>query len=47
MVRRIVKDNQNDPLLKLIMRLEAGKPWTHIDGKDLVEPEERIYLFNA
>ena len=46
-VRQIVKDNQDDPLLQLIMRLEANVNWTHLDGKILLPPEERIYEFIA
>jgi hypothetical protein len=46
-VRKIVKNNQEDTLLQKIMRLEANVNWTHLDGKELVLPETRIYIFNA
>ena len=46
-IRRAIKADQDNPMFEGIMRLEANVPWIHKDGKTLVEPEERIYLFNA
>jgi hypothetical protein len=42
--RRVIKLNQNDPLLRGIMRLEANVSWVHIDCKPV---NNRIYLFKA
>jgi len=42
--RRIILENQDNPLLKRIMRLEADVSWVHFDCK---EGKERIYIFKA
>lgn len=42
--RRVIKLNQNDPLLQGIMRLEANVSWVHIDCKPV---NSRIYLFKV
>ncbi len=42
--RRIIIENQDNPLLVKIKRLEDGVSWVHFDCK---ETQERIHLFKA
>jgi hypothetical protein len=42
--RQKIIGNQNDKLLKNIMRMEADKSWLHIDCK---QGPNRIYLFHV
>jgi hypothetical protein len=43
-VRGMIMEHQNDPLLKNIMRMEAKVSWCHIDTKPV---ENRIVLFKG
>ncbi len=42
--RRIILENQDNPLLRRIMRLEAKVSWVHFDCKEV---KNRIYIFRA
>jgi hypothetical protein len=46
-VRQKIKADQDNPLLLNIMRLEANVSCVHMDGKNLVFPEKRVYEFIA
>lgn len=43
-VRQIVRINQDDPLLRHVMRMEDGVSWVHID---CMKTDKRIYFFRA
>jgi hypothetical protein len=45
--RKIIKDNEDDPLLAKIMRMEDGVNWVHIDLKELADNQKRIYLLKV
>lgn len=45
--RRIILENQDNPLLSRIMRMEADVAWLHIDRGLIPQGRERIYLFKA
>jgi hypothetical protein len=45
--RKVIKLNQNDPLLKNITRMEDKVSWLHIDAGQIPKNKERIYLFKA
>lgn len=42
-----ILDDQDNPLLRRITRLEAGVNWVHFDLRTLSPGVERIYLFRA
>lgn len=44
--RRHIIENQYDPLLIWIERLEGGTSWVHADTALLHDGKKRIYLFN-
>lgn len=44
-VRRLIRENQNDPRLQLIQRMEKGVNWVHIDRYPPPTGKDRIYLF--
>ena len=44
--RQIIKENQDNPLLAKITRLEANVSWLHFDCKQLIG-QERIHVFVA
>ncbi len=46
-VRQAIKDNQDDPRLIKIMRMEDEVSWVHIDLGVVREGKSRIYLFKA
>lgn len=46
-VRTIILDNQDNPLLATIQRLEAGVRWVHFDVGEIRKGQGRIYLFEA
>ena len=46
-VRRIILENQDNPLLAKIRRLEADVSWVHFDIGEPPEGKDRIYLFKA
>lgn len=45
--RQIIVDNQDDPRLVKIQRLEDEVHWVHFDCATLPQGKERIYLFKA
>ncbi len=45
--RKIILDNQDNPLLSKIMRMEDLVKWVHIDCGKIPEGKHRIYLFQA
>jgi hypothetical protein len=46
-VRQAIFDNQNNPLLAKIQRMEAGVRWVHFDVGEVPKGKSRIYLFEA
>ena len=44
--RRKIIENQNNPLLEKIMRMEGNVGWVHWDCKILAKNIKRIYVFN-
>ena len=44
--RKKIIENQNNPLLEKIMRLEGKTGWVHLDCKILPKNIKRIYVFN-
>lgn len=46
-VRKVIKDNQSDPLLEKIMRLEDVVSWVHMDVGRIPDGKHRIYLFKG
>jgi hypothetical protein len=45
--RRIICENQDNPLLAKIRRMEANVTWVHFDIGNIREGKNRIYLFKA
>jgi hypothetical protein len=43
--RKIIMENQDHNLLKIITRLEDGRSWVHFDTKVLPPSVKRIHLF--
>lgn len=43
-IRQLILDNENDPRLLNIMRLESNVPWVHFDCKE-IPIHERISVF--
>jgi len=46
-MRQIILKHKDDPLLRLITRLEDGVTWLHFDLMTLPEGVERIHLFRS
>jgi hypothetical protein len=46
-VRGMIMEHQNDPLLEKIQRLEADVNWVHMDVGKVPEGKQRIYVFKA
>jgi hypothetical protein len=45
--RKCILENQDNPLLRRIMRMEADKNWVHFDVLTLPPGMRRIHLFKA
>ena len=46
-VRGMIVEHQDDPLLAKIQRLEANVRWVHVDVGEVPKGKERIYLFKG
>jgi hypothetical protein len=46
-VRKIILDNQENPLLQKIQRMEANVIWVHFDTGKIPNGKKRIYLFKG
>ena len=46
-VRQMILEQQDSPLLRNIMRLEADVAWVHMDIGNIPRGRDRIYLFKA